>query len=250
MTDTSLAVVLPDDPSALDRVPDPAAAMVALVDQARLMLAQATGMEGLADVIEWKSRAEAIRVYTQQKDMGREAELSAAEIVRRAERRIGQLIREGQDSGEIAKSKWDRSPDGKSRLPSTADFLPPGARTQTEIRALTDGVSDEQFDEAIAEAKGEGNLSRANTLRKVKGEPPKPSRENELLHYRRRVDPNRVVEGVVSACVIPTSTFDLLDGHWSELDREQLPNWIGSLVVERTRLSRLINCLREEQERG
>lgn len=44
-----------------------------------------------------------IRVYTQQKDMGHEAGLSAAEIVRRAERRIGQLIREGQAAGEIAK---------------------------------------------------------------------------------------------------------------------------------------------------
>lgn len=33
---------------------------------------------------------------------------------------------------------------------------------------MTDGVSDEQFEEAIAEAKAEENLSRANVARKAK----------------------------------------------------------------------------------
>ncbi len=36
--------------------------------------------------------------------------------------------------------------------------------------ALTDDVTDEEFDTAIEEAKGEGNLSRANVVRKVKPE--------------------------------------------------------------------------------
>lgn len=34
---------------------------------------------------------------------------------------------------------------------------------------MTDGVSDEQFETAIDEAKDEGNLSRANVVRKVQG---------------------------------------------------------------------------------
>ncbi len=158
-------VVIPQDPAALDTVKDPAAVMVALVDQARTMLAQAQGMEGLADVIEWKSRAEAIRVYTQQKDMGHEAELSAAEIVRRAERRIGQLIREGQAAGEIrAKGEHGVLHDQKN---SPNDYLTPG-EPQAAVWAITDNVSDDAFEEAIAEAKEEGNLSRANVVRKVK----------------------------------------------------------------------------------
>lgn len=157
--------VIPHDPTALDRVQDPAAVMVALVDQARTMLAQATGMEGLADVIEWKSRAEAIRVYTQQKDMGHEAELSAAEIVRRAERRIGQLIREGQAAGEIrAKGEHGVLHDAKN---SPGDFVA-GGGAQDAIYQITDGVSDEQFEAALCQAKEEGNLSNANVARKVK----------------------------------------------------------------------------------
>lgn len=167
--------VIPQDPAALDRVADPAAVMVALVDQARSMLAQATGMEGLADVIEWKSRAEAIRVYTQQKDMGHEAELSAAEIVRRAERRIGQLIREGQEAGEIRRKgqhdqfRGDHASDGD--LLSPTDFAKQGELSGARndgIYALTDGVSDEKFEQALTEAKQEGNMTRANVARKVK----------------------------------------------------------------------------------
>lgn len=35
------------------------------------------------------------------------------------------------------------------------------------IYAMTDGVSDEQFEEAITEARDEGNMSRANVARKA-----------------------------------------------------------------------------------
>lgn len=158
--------VIPHDPAAIEAFDDPASAMVALVDRARTMLAQATGMEGLADVIEWKSRAEAIRVYTQQKDMGHEAELSAAEIVRRAERRIVQLIREGQAVGEIL-TKGQRA-DLLHEKNLTTEFLPVNGQAKTEMYALTDHVSDEQFDAALAEARSEGNVSRKNIVRKLK----------------------------------------------------------------------------------
>ncbi|MDO3057020.1 hypothetical protein P5V98_24650, partial [Mycobacteroides abscessus subsp. massiliense] len=40
--------------------------------------------------------------------------------------------------------------------------------THGGIYDLADGVSDEQFEEAITEARAEGNLSRANVARKCK----------------------------------------------------------------------------------
>jgi hypothetical protein len=40
-------------------------------------------------IVEFKSWAEVMRVLTIQKDLGKDAELAAAEIVRRAERGIG-----------------------------------------------------------------------------------------------------------------------------------------------------------------
>ena len=183
--------VIPQNPAALDNVQDPAAVMVALVDQARTMLAQATGMEGLADVIEWKSRAEAIRVYTQQKDMGHEAELSAAEIVRRAERRIGQLIREGQAAGEVA-TRGDETTGWRGKelqergqeLKMSPSSMFSNSQAMTETYALADNGSDEDFEKALAEGKAEGNLSRANIVRKVKGEPPVEAPRNLPLAQR------------------------------------------------------------------
>ena len=54
-------------------------------------------------IAEIKSQAEAVRVYSTQKQLGKDAQLAAAEIVRRAERGIGVAIRRGQQTGEIAR---------------------------------------------------------------------------------------------------------------------------------------------------
>ena len=50
-------------------------------------------------------------MYTTQKQLGKDAQLAAAEIVRRAERGIGVAIRRGQQNGEIAR-RGDRGSRG------------------------------------------------------------------------------------------------------------------------------------------
>lgn len=121
------------------------------------------------------SRAEAIRVYTQ-KDMGREAELSAAEIVRRAERRIGELVRAGQEEGTVRTRGSERPrPDAAGgihpgRKISPTDFFTGGQET-TDTYAMTEGDT----------------------------KPAPGLRENPLLHKHRRLDPNRIVGQVVAA---------------------------------------------------
>jgi hypothetical protein len=57
----------------------------------------------IEQIAEIKSQAEAVRVYTAQKQLGKDAQLAAAEIVRRAERGIGVAIRRGQQGGQIAR---------------------------------------------------------------------------------------------------------------------------------------------------
>lgn len=109
-----------------------------------------------------------------------------AEFVRRAERGLGVAIREGQERGEIettseARSRAARERDvklGRSKVfnhfdpkPRPTDFAGKDelrGNGDENIYAMTDGVSDEQFEEAVTEAKSEGNLSRANVARKCK----------------------------------------------------------------------------------
>lgn len=104
-------------------------------------------------------------------------------ILRRAERGLGVAIREGQARGEvIARGKNLRS-ETLAQYEEVGDtnFLPrpvidfaskhelSGNRSgQPGIYALTDDVSDAEFADALADAKAEGNLSRANVARKCR----------------------------------------------------------------------------------
>lgn len=169
---TDLAVIA--QPGALDQYADPGAFVIASCERAKEWLTMCVAHGEIDAIVELKSQAEAVRVYTTAKQLGRDAELAAAEIVRRAERGIGLSIRKGQDTGTIA------SPHMNLRYAATsADVQDVNIRsvpevtggmersTLTEVYAVTDDVSDEQFDEAVEEAKAEGNLSRANVIRAV-----------------------------------------------------------------------------------
>jgi len=106
--------------------------------------------------------------------------LNAAEFLRRAERGLGVAIREGQERGEV-ETKHDATVRAAlicKGTKSSEDFVQQrvsdlltktestgGRSSDFSVFALTDGVSDEQFAEALAEAKDEGNLSRANVAR-------------------------------------------------------------------------------------
>lgn len=112
-----------------------------------------------------------------------DAELAASELVRRAERGIGLAIRAGQERGEIATKAEMRSYAGRVRQqignsdllnkpkPSPGDVAPgePLTENGAGIYHLTDGVTDEAFEQGLAEARAEGNLSRANLVRRPGG---------------------------------------------------------------------------------
>ncbi|OHT69657.1 hypothetical protein BKG70_24170 [Mycobacteroides chelonae] len=104
----------------------------------------------------------------------------ATEFVRRAERGLGVAIREGQDRGEVARRGQGAAviPPGAKRDRRDKDILlPSNLASKSELQgqtgadgiyAMTDGVSDEMFEEALTEAREEGKLSRSNVARKCK----------------------------------------------------------------------------------
>ena len=153
--------------------------MVQACQRAKAWLREALEHGEIEQIAEIKSQAEAVRVYTTQKQLGKDAQLAAAEIVRRAERGIGVAIRRGQQTGEIAK-RGDRGGRGAAgihggnpndrcddHLGSPGSFFR-HADERADTYAMTDGVSDADFEDAIGEAKAEGNLSRANVVRKIR----------------------------------------------------------------------------------
>lgn len=154
---------------------DPAQSVLICCERAKAWLAQCLADDAIEAIVETKSQAEAIRVYTLQKELGKDAELAATEIVRRAERCIGLAIRKGQAEGRIAKRGDVGARGGEAGSARGADLAKPSEiASETDRKAayrMTDSITDAQFDEAIETAKAEKNLSRANVKRKLKGEP-------------------------------------------------------------------------------
>lgn len=170
-----LAVISGD---AIEAAADPAQYVVLACERAKEWLANALHHGNIEQIVELKSQAEAIRIYTMQKQLGKDAELSAAEIVRRAERCMGLAIRKGQAEGAITKRGDNRFTlglvDNKSSKPSPTAFASStelcGSGVAPGAYDLADDVSATKFEQAIADAKAEKNLSRANVVRKIRAD--------------------------------------------------------------------------------
>lgn len=157
-----------------------ARAITVMLNHARTGLLAAIAAHDLPQIVEWKQKAAAIQEIAKQVRLGKDMQLDAAEFVRRAERGLGVAIRDGQARGDIR----GKSRPGNQHAPATEqqvqDFLSKPAPTDfasagelhngrhSGIYDLTDNVSDEAFEEALAEAREEENLSRANVARKAK----------------------------------------------------------------------------------
>lgn len=160
-------VAIPNYSAELERAADPAQFVVQACERAKAWLAEALDHGDIDQIVELKSQAEAIRIYTMSKQLGKDAQLSAAEIVRRAERGLGIAIRRGQAAGDLRTSGQHSREAFRDEKSSPTNYFG-GGQEQADTYAMTDGVSDGHFDAALASARTEGNLSRANVVRKVR----------------------------------------------------------------------------------
>ena len=183
MTDLALIAT---DPTQLEPLGlgDAGEFVVLACERAKSWLTQAIDHGEIDQIIEVKSQAEAIRVYSRQKELGKDAELAAQEIVRRAERGLGIAVRRGQEDGSIRtrgeaggpKGDYVRGNGSVVRVDPRHDdtkISPAGIFTnEGERRAAyaLAGIPDDTFEAALADAKDEGSLSRVVVVRKAKGE--------------------------------------------------------------------------------
>lgn len=218
------ALALAADPSVIDGPADPGEFVIQACQRARTWLREALDHGDISQIAELKSRAEAVRVYTAQKQLGQDAQLAAAEIVRRAEQGLAGAVRRGQGTGDFLGPVHPGPGRGKpgnggARFPgrrSPADYLGTG-RTRTEIYAMTDSVSDEEFERALAEAKAEGNLSRANVIRKIRQRRTAAAAPG----LARRPDSNQVARETASALEAIATGAGLIEP--AEIDMAQVP---------------------------
>lgn len=169
----TLDIAVLDGASSAELAADPANYVMVACERAKAWLANALEHGDIAQIIELKSQAEAVRIYTQQKELGKDAELSATEIVRRAERGVHLAVERGRGRGEILRRGQTKRRPGPHRVADddSVNTLADVGIDKYDLAntvALGTGVTDEQFEEAVAEAKDEGNLARANVARKIR----------------------------------------------------------------------------------
>ncbi|MFC9768369.1 hypothetical protein [Rhodococcus jostii] len=165
-----------------------ARAVTALLSHSRTGLLAAIAAQDLPGIVEFKAKAAGIHEIAKQLRLAKDMQADAAEFVRRAERGVGVGIREGQANGDIRKrgeteSRANQHGSAKQRqnkkssptdYASASELNGNSSRDGNGIYDMTDNVTDEQFEEALGEARAEDNLSRANVARKCKTKAKQP----------------------------------------------------------------------------
>lgn len=145
-------------------------AVTVMLSASRTGLLAAIAAQDLPGIVEYKARSKAIQEISKQLQLGKDMQRDAAEFVRRAERGVGVGIRNGQEGGTIKTRSDNKATElvGDDNKHSPTDFATRHELTSTHggIYDLTDGVTDEMFEESLKEARAEDNLSRSNVARK------------------------------------------------------------------------------------
>lgn len=175
VTDVALLDSLPKEQQEL--------AVTMMLDQSKQWLDRAMEATNPArEVSEFKAFVATVAEASRQKKLSEDIQEDAVEMVRRAERALGVAIRKGQEAGEIETPLEAKSRAGNTRQHGVGytplkdrptDFAKHHelSNSQGGIYDMSDGVTDEQFEDALAEARAEGNQSRANVVRKIKEAP-------------------------------------------------------------------------------
>lgn len=134
-----------------------------VLSRAERMLAQCATAEDAVEIINY---AEAARVLAKQMDLGASAVNYATTIKLKAERRLAEVVDEGQQRGEIATAGGNTTiPRTPGNGPAKLDDIGVDSRRLAEARTIRDTVSDEEVEALATEATEEGReLSRNAVL--------------------------------------------------------------------------------------
>lgn len=175
--------------------------VITLLEVAASWLSEAVHRGEAGEVAAVKAQIATAAEATKQLGLSKEIQLDAQEMVRRAEYALGKAIRRGQAEGTIATQGRRHDLLATSeKLPHAVDIDRSIYQNGSQIMTMVDGVEPETFDAAVTEAKSEGNLSRANVVRKVKKEDGPTTRDQraDLIRdladkgYSSRQMPNKV----------------------------------------------------------
>ncbi len=187
MTTTDMA--LASDVAALDRLEpqNREVAVTAILQQSHDWLARAQeATDPARQVSEFKAFIATVAETSKQLKLSQAIQHDSEIMVRRAERALGQAIKTGQERGEIRahgkqENRGNRYVESRELsntqvskaspydYASHAELYGDGSVGGTGVYAMAE-PDDDTFEQALEDAKSEGNVSRRNVMRKARGE--------------------------------------------------------------------------------
>jgi hypothetical protein len=164
---TVIALRNPDEIAALP-VEQQGKMVTLALQESKSWLATAVKATDPTQVQAFKAWAATVAEMVHQRQLSEEIQMDAQEMMRRAERGVTLVVREGQRSDPPTVRRTGNNPgstNDTSTLPPPSGFYA-SKREQVDSYDMTDGVRDAAFEEALEEARAEGNLSRRNVARK------------------------------------------------------------------------------------
>lgn len=188
-------------------------AVTGILQQSRDWLARAeVATDPAREVSQFKAFIATVAETSKQLGLSKEIKQDAEVMVRRAERSLGVAIRKGQAEGAIEGknapvhrgNQYKSGDDVKVTVAksSPSDFV--SGKTElsnphgTGIYAITDNVTDEEFEDALDQAQEENNVSRANVVRKIKERKTTEEKE-DLWEEVQRLSDRRLTSDQINA---------------------------------------------------
>jgi len=141
-------------------------AVTSYLQQARDWLATAVESTGPEQIARAKAEIATAAEATKQLGLSKDIQGDASEMVRRAEYALRKAVTKAQESGEANRPHREVSPAGDSSKPSPASYF--GSRKEYQDANAMGALDADEFDQVLADAKAEGNTSRANVAAKSK----------------------------------------------------------------------------------
>lgn len=201
ITTPSTDLVPADNMAALEALEPDAreVAVTRMLSEARSWLAHAVEATEPVEIANFKARVATWAEATKQLNLSKEIRLDAQEMVRRAEIGVGESIRRGQANGTVNRlgskphgiTPYEREgrpvagslPQENSSSVSVREIVP-NANEIVDIYVMAD-ADPMVREQAISDAKSEGNLSRANVVRKIKGQQSFETRDDRAREVAR-----------------------------------------------------------------
>lgn len=164
-------------------------AVSSYLEQARDWLATAVEQTGPEQIAGAKAQIATAAEATKQLGLSKEIQDDAAEMVRRAEWSLRKAIKKGQEAGEITDRSHGAAVRDDTLSPEEEKISPRSlfnSHKEYEDANAMGELTEDQFNEVIAEAKDEGNLSRANVARKAREKKSRETPERKPAAPRRK----------------------------------------------------------------